>query len=178
MAYPMSPANYSRGKTEFVNLEGMFKWTRHTTPEIDLNGDKVWRTTFYPKPESMEKINALKAEGLKNTIRKDDDGYHLRFGRPVVKKSRAGKVMTFDAPEVVDMNNQPITELLGNGTTGILVLEVYAHGTPGGGSAKAARFAGIKVDNLVPFNAQVDYEKDSPQERMVRGMPDAPSQTW
>lgn len=167
-----------RRPTDFVYLEGMFKYTRHITPEVDLDGKANWNVTFYPKPASLETIQKWVSEGLKNKIKKDDDGYFIKFRRDVIKEFKGGRKRAFEPPEVIDANNQPVDVMVGNGSTGILKLETYIHPTPYGGTARAARFAGIKLETLVPFDARTDYVPDSPEERLVRGMPDKPTQSW
>lgn len=64
--------------TEYVFLQGKVKWVRAHQP----NEWQKWAMVLYPNAESLEKIRELQAEGLKNVIKKDEDGYHVSFSRP------------------------------------------------------------------------------------------------
>jgi len=163
------------GKTEYVYLQGKAKWARLTTPDPWGN----WKLTLYLTPDSYNKFIELKNEGVKNVVRKDEDGYHVILRRPTSKEIR-GKVQGFAPPEVINPDGTPLRDIMiGNGSDVTVKLEVYSHKTPGGGTAKASRLNSVRVDNLIPFELSRDFEEDGDQERMVRGLPQAPPQpTW
>jgi hypothetical protein len=142
----------ARPNTEFVYVQGKGKWIR--TKGINEWGK--WTATIYPIPADLEKIKKLQEQGLKNHLKKDEDGYFMSFSRPFEKEFRDKNGTTrkvgFTAVEVVDDKGLPFDGLIGNGSDVTLKLEVYQHGTPGGGKAKAARLLGIRIDNLVPFS--------------------------
>lgn len=159
--------------TEFKYFQGKAKWVRVNQPD---QWDK-WKITLYPDAESLEAIRELQAEGAKNVIKKDEDGYFTNFSRPTQKVIR-GKVIGFTAPTVILKNGDPIPPgtQVGNGSDVTIKVEVYSHGTPGGGKAKAARLESIRVDNLVPFTADNSF---NPQEKeQVAGLTDQPEQLF
>jgi len=60
---------------------------------------------------------------------------------------------------------------------GTVKLEIYSHPTPSGTKAKAARWAGLKIDNLVPFNKDTDFP-DPAQKEQAEGLDEQPQQIW
>ena len=155
--------------TEYVFIQGKISWLKNTVP--DEWGK--WKVTIHPNAESLEKIRELQTEGIKNVLKKDDDGYYTTFSRPTQKMIK-GKVIGFAPPEVLQADGKtPLTGILvGNGSDGTVKLEVYSHGTPGGGKAKAARLLSIKVDNLIPFEMNRDFNPN--QKEAVAGLKEVP----
>jgi hypothetical protein len=150
------------------------KWTRTR----GLNDWGKWSTTIYPDKQSLEIVRGLQAEGLKNVLKKDDDGYFVSFSRPYEKEFKDKKTgiirkMQFTPVQVIMKDGTPFDELIGEGTDAVIKLEVYSHGTPGGGKAKAARLMSIRIDNLVPYSRK-DYDED--QEKAVKGLEKQPTQ--
>jgi hypothetical protein len=144
-------------KVEEIYIKGKLKW--FSANRLDKFGK--WSTIVYPDTESLEKIRELQAEGVKNTIKKDEDGYFVRFTRPpTIDKFIHGigkQKVALEAPKVVGKDGIPIEELIGNGSDGTLKIEVYEHGTPPApgsskpGKAKAVRWMAARIDNLVPY---------------------------
>lgn len=150
-------------KTEKITLQGKTKW--HSITKINDYGK--WTQAFYPNAVALETLRELQAEGVKNQIKKDDDGYYTYLSRPTSKemkdKNGVKKLVRFDPPRVVDKDGQPMDNTpVGNGSDVTVLLEVYTHGTPNGGKAKAIRWEATRIDNLVP------YERDSfPEEEQA-----------
>jgi len=142
--------------TEKVFIKGKLSWVKVKAP----NDWGKWTVTVHPDQASLEIIRDLQAEGLKNVLKKDDEGYYVAFSRPTQKLIK-GKVIGMAPPVVVDDKGEPLDKNIGNGSDGIVKLEVYAHGTPGGGRAKAARLESIKVMNLVPYEPERDMNEDA-----------------
>lgn len=151
--------------TEFVFITGKLSWVKTHTP--DEWGK--WKVTVHPTVESLEKIRELQGEGIKNVLKKDDDGYKCTFSRPTQRMVK-GKVIGLTPPEVLQADGKtPLTGVhVGNGSDGTVKLEVYQHNTPGGGKAKAARLLSIKVDNLIPFEMKRDFTEG--QQELVSGL--------
>jgi hypothetical protein len=134
--------------TENVYVKGTAKWCIMHAP--DSWG--YYKMTLYPDSPSLERIRELQSAGLKNVLKKDEDGYNVTFRRPQNKMMR-GKLVAFTPPEVLGPDGKtPLSALVGNGSEVTVKLEVYPHSTPGGGKAVAARLAAVKVDNLVPYD--------------------------
>lgn len=155
-------ANFA--KTIHTSVKGKCKWAHVTR----FNRFDAWSIELWPIPEDLERIREWQAQGLKNVMRKDEDGYNIRFKRDPVKKItlRTGEVknLTFSTPSVAMADGSPLPQgvSIGNGSDVTVLLEVYSHRTPGGGSAVACRLEGVRVDNLVPFNPETDY---TPEEK-------------
>lgn len=162
-------------KTDYVFIQGKTKWFRATTP--NKFGD--WSHDLYPNPESLDKIKALKEgpAGIKNVIKKDDDGYYLSFKRPTSKMIR-GKLVGFAPPEVLDQANKPLRDVLvGNGSDVTTKLEVYHYKTPIGGEGSAARWLSSRIDNLIPFLPQKDSFTETEQ-KAINGLEEQPEQLF
>lgn len=136
-------------RSEEVRIKGKVSWVKAITPDPTYN---KWSVQVHPDQASLDKIRDLQAEGLKNVLKKDEDGYYVSFSRPASKMIN-GKVQGFAPPVVKDANGRDLPgTIVGNGSDGEIILEVYQHKTPSGGKAKAARWKGLDVTNLIPYN--------------------------
>lgn len=136
----------------FIQLEGELTWTRVVNPE-EFEGKQSWSTCITLDPAGVNTVMELKAEGVKNVLKKNDKNqWYVKFSRPVEVK-KAGKVVkVLSAPVVTDAEGNIIDGLtIGNGTKGIVTLDVYEHPVKGGTKAKAARLESIKVTELVKY---------------------------
>ena len=141
--------NKHKYTTEEVYFKGKAKWAnRLYVPDIEY---KKWSLVLYPDAEALEIIRDLQAQGVKNTLKKDDDGYYITLGRPTEKVMR-GKVVAFTPPLVLDTEGNQTTSPIGNGSDVKVKMEVYSHGTPTGGKAKAMRLQGVQILNLIPYD--------------------------
>jgi hypothetical protein len=163
-------------KTEFVFVQGKGSWVKTIAP----NKYGKWSVQLHPNEASLEIIKKLKEEGIKNELKKDEDGYYMTFSRPVNKEIR-GKLTGFQPPRLLDGakklpdgTHPPLDERVGNGSDVTLKLEVYKHKTPSGGEAKAARLLSIRVDNLVPYTIARDFDEDDT--RAIKGLDEQPAQ--
>lgn len=164
-------SSFTRGKgSEDVYVKGKVSWVKAVTPN---DWDK-WTVTLHPDAESLEVIRELQADGIKNRMKKDDDGYFIQFSRPTTIELRKGVKTGVTPPEVVDSNGAPLEGVaIGNGSDATVKLEVYSHPTPGGGRAKAARWAALRIDNLIPFNRDTDYP-DQDRKEVSEGLREQP----
>lgn len=161
--------------TTNVYIKGKLSWVRPDRPDPWGN----FKATIHPDSESLEKIRELCNQGLKNQIKKDEDGYFVTFRRPSQKLIK-GKVQAFTPVEILngmteklpDGSYPPLRDVaVGNGSDGIIKLQVYEHKTPSGGKAKAARLESIRIDNLIPFKKE-DFNPD--EARQVKGLDEQP----
>lgn len=159
--------------TEYVFLSGKGMWARTQRPDEWGN----WSIQLRPDNKSLEMVQNLQKQGVKNNIKKDDDGYFVTYRRPQQKMIR-GKVIGFTPVEVVDKDGEPIDVAIGNGSDVTIKLEVYQHGTPGGGKSKAARLLGVRVDNLIPFVKEKDIVDGREDQRydQIDGLAEQPEQ--
>jgi hypothetical protein len=143
---------------EFIYLKGKAKWARLQTPDPTYN---KYNIVLYPDTESLEKIRELQAGGIKNVVKKDDDGYNVNFSRPASKLMK-GKVVGFTPPEVRNADNTPFDGRIGNGSDVTLKIEVYGGKAPTGQSYMAARLEAIRIDNLIPYQPteQEDFQAE------------------
>lgn len=157
--------------SDYVYIKGKISWVKYITPDPTYN---KWSITVHPDEESMKIVQQLQMDkGIKNQFKKDEDGYYIQFSRPTDRKIK-GKIVGMTPPVVVDPEGKPIEGVaIGNGSDGTVKLEIYQHPTPSGGKAHAARWAGLRVDNLIPFNKETDYPTDE-QKEQAAGLDEQP----
>jgi hypothetical protein len=163
-------ANYS--KTEYIFIQGKVKWFRHKVP----NKWNKWSVQIHPNDKGLDLIRELQAEGVKNQLKKDPDGYYTSFARPVTKETSTGKILSFKPVEVFDIDGNPFDGNVGNDSDATLKLEVYTHATPGGGKAKAVRWVSARIDNLVPFEKDRDLNEE--EKAAAEGLDKQPEQLF
>lgn len=163
MAYNKSEIHYIQGKAAWFRAKVPNKWNK-------------WSTQLHPNPAGLELIRDLQAQGLKNQLKKDDDGYFLNVSRPVTKETSTGKILSFEPVKVFDKDGAPFDGNIGNGSDVTIKVEVYEHSTPGGGKAKAMRWVSARIDNLVPFNADTDLNDFEKKDQ--EGLKDQPEQLF
>lgn len=160
--------------SDHVYIQGKVSWVKYVTPDPLYN---KWTIQIHPNQEGIEKIRELQTEGIKNQFKKDEDGYYINFSRPAERKIK-GKIIGMTPPVVLNSDGVPMDGVaIGNGSDGTLKLEIYSHPTPSGSKAKAARWAGLKIDNLVPFNKDTDFP-DPAQKEQAEGLDEQPQQIW
>ena len=159
-------------KTEYIYIQGKVSWLKARM----TNQWNKYSVQIHPNPEGLEKIRELQGEGLKNMLKKDEDGYFVTFSRPVSKEFKSGKIITYSPPEVFDKDGNPFDGPVGNGSDATLKLEVFQHDTPGGGRAKAARWVSARIDNLVPYEPDRDLTED--QKELRAGLKEQPEQLF
>ena len=157
-------------------ISGKASWCKTKSPET-FGNDSFWSATIHPDAKGLEFARELASKGMKNHIKKDDDGWFIKFKRPTERKLRNRSKMQMLPPEVIDQDNKPFDGLIGNGSDCTFKLEVYDHNTPTGAKAKAARLAAIKIHTLVPYDVPSTTEK---QQRLVEGLQEqeAPKDAW
>lgn len=156
--------------TDFVYVKGKASWPRLMIPDPMYN---KWSIRLHPDKDSLEIIRNLQAEGIKNVIKKDDDGYYVQLSRPTHRKGRPGTAdIPLAPPQVVDADGNMYDGRIGNGSDVTLKLEVYSHKTPGGGKAKAARLASVRIDNLAPYDPARDLGDE--ERNQIRGLDEQP----
>lgn len=161
-------ANYS--KTETYYIQGKVTWFRAKVP----NKWNKWSVQIHPNNEGLETIRELQARGMKNQLKKDDNGYYTNFSRPVTKETSTGRILSFEPVQVFDADGKPFSGDVGNDSDVTLKIEVYQHATPGGGKAIAARWVSARIDNLVPFDAKRDLNES--EKASASGLAEQPLQ--
>lgn len=141
--------------SERMLLKGKFSWVKHIRPDTAFEPHK-WTVTIHPDEESLEKIKGLKKEGLQNHLKMDDDGQYMQFSRKT-EQTRKGRKEGLKPPDVRDGKGIPVETPIGNGSDGVIELDVYRHktGVPNQ-FKKAARWEKMRVDNLIEYNPEKD----------------------
>lgn len=143
-----------------IFIRGKSKWSRTIVP--DPTYDK-WSITLYPVSTDMPKIDDLLRKGIRNKLKKDDDGHYMTFSRPLKLKLRTGQEKPLDPPVVIDKDGNPFSEPIGDGSDVEVKLETYGGPGPGGkGTYYAARLLGVKVLKHVEYVRNEPGEEEKP----------------
>lgn len=163
-------------KTDFIKVTGKVRWFFPST----ANEHGKWSHSMYLDEPSLAVVRNLQGEGIKNVIKKDDDGWYCAFSRPTQLRTKRGIAIPLAPPEVLDENGHPMDPriLVGKGSSITTKLEVYEHGTPGGGRAKAARWAATRIDSLVEYKPDRDLALTPIHEKQTRGLRPDPKEDW
>ncbi len=139
--------------TTEVYFKGKAKWAHTSKPDKFGN----YSVVLYPDDESLTKIRELKdgKPPILNVVKKDEDGYNVKFSCPQ-NKTINGRVQVFSVL-VMDVNKNPVTALLGNGSDITIKCDLYTYRR---GEGKAIRLKAIRVDNLVPYEPDRDFTED------------------
>ena len=163
--------------TEFVYIKGKTKWFKHVTPDVFVGPDgkkkESWKHTIWPDEESLDAIRKLQAQGLKNVLKIDDDGYYITFSRPTKLSRKTGDIQLDPPLVLLNDGKTQYGDMVGNGSDVTTKLEVYQHGIPGSTKkAKAARWLSTRIDNLVPYAPNFDPESDlsRAEQRAAKGL--------
>jgi hypothetical protein len=159
--------SFQNKNSEYIFVKGKVSWVRYITPDLQFN---KWSVRLHPDEESLKILQTLQMDkAIKNQFKKDEDGYYMQFSRPTERKIK-GKTIAMTPPVVLDKDGQPMQDTaIGNGSDGIVKLEIYQHPTPTGGKAYAARWDSLRIDNLIPFNKDTDFP-DPAMRDQVEGM--------
>lgn len=123
-----------------AKLKGITQWCQVHKPGSKYGNFSLKLNMI---PESQAEFKGL---GLKNKPNVDDDGkLWYTFRAPAEKFGKPYK------PYVVDKENKPITDLIGNGSAIEVELEVYEWKNEEFGSGKGSRIVGVTVHNLIPY---------------------------
>lgn len=141
---------FTKGQnSEDVKLKGKVSWVRGVQP----NKFDRWSLNLHPDTASLERIRELQAEGVKNVIKKDEDGYYLQISRPTTVEMRKGYKQPVTPPIIRGKDGASMEGVaIGNGSDAIVTVEVYSHPVPNTDKrAKAMRWLELDVVDLIPF---------------------------
>jgi len=153
----------NNNSTQLVDVHGKVKYIHAGS----LNKYGKWSITLIPDSKSLDYLRDLQSDGLKNVMKKDEDNqYYMAFSREP-KKVINGRVVMYDPPKCVDKDNKPLDpDTIGWGSDVTVRLEVYSHKVPNTQKrAKAARFEGVKVLNLIVYENGNRPEWDENKEK-------------
>jgi hypothetical protein len=157
---------------QLIEVQGKVKFIH----AVNFNKYDKWSITLYPTPASLEVIRDLQSQGIKNVMKKDDDGYFIQFSREPTKLIR-GKVVAFAAPKIFDSNGEIMDgSKVGRNSDVTVRLEVYTHGTPNGGKSKASRWDSLRVDNLIRW--EIDKDMESTEAAAAHSLMNSPKPIW
>ncbi len=158
MAAPVKvPGKAPNTKEVPVYFKGLLKWVKHIQPDFKFENDGKWSMVIYLEGEELEKFRELQADnGLKNQLKRDEDGWYITLGRKCSFEIRGRKVGR-EPPrvfQVIEGKEVPVTEMVGNGSTGVAKCVMWgSKNFPG----KNLRWEALRVDELVPYTS-VMYE--------------------
>jgi hypothetical protein len=161
---------------KFEFLQGKCMWARLNDPDVEYN---TWSVRLYLTPDSYNKVMKLKegtagVDGILNEVKKDDEGYFITLRRPLTKEW-GGKRQQLTPPILVDKDNQPFIDYIGNGSDITAKVTVYEYTKPfKKGKGTAIRLEAVKVDNLVPYKKE---QMSSFAQEAVKGLSEVKPQS-
>lgn len=157
---------------EEVYVKGKVKWCKHLSPDFQFDAAGKWSVVMYVDGAELEKVREYQAQGIKNTLKKDDDGWFITLSRKCSYEVR-GKHVGRTPPEVFRMDGEhkiPIDVRVGNGSDGIAKCILWSSPNfPG----KNLRWEALRIDNLVEYE---DLKKDYPE--LVKLAEQKPEALW
>lgn len=133
----------------------------HYNSLVQLDKFGKWSLKLYLNTPSVEAFRELQATtGILNRLSKDDEGYYANFSRPPKKTYGQGsraKEIVFAPPIVLERDDRtPFRGNIGYGSDITITCEIFPYNIPasGGKKGKALRLTTVRVDNLVPYDAQ------------------------
>lgn len=128
--------------TQVFYFLGKTKWTKVYPGQEDQKYGH-FGMDFYP-----DDLEAFQKTGVQLQERTDDDGVFFKLRRTPTKLIK-GKLADFGAPTVLDSNNQPFNQPIGNGSTVTVKLSVYD--TVKG---KGHRLDSVRVEDWVEYKKE------------------------
>lgn len=142
--YDLSP------NSELVKFKGKVTWAQVINPNKFGN----WSLNLYPDPDSLERLRELM---LKNTWKKDDDGYYLQLSRQTVIEFAKGVETTVTPPKLFDRDGSTLSERIGDGSDVEITCELRKYKIPNSDRfGNAIRLYSVTVENLVPSQYKDD----------------------
>lgn len=140
---------YDKGKdTQLVKFKGRATWVQ----VVDLNRFGNWSIQLYPDNDSLERLRELM---LKNTFKKDDDGYNIQISRPAQIEFTKGVFTPVTPPKTRMADGSPLTERIGDGSDVEVTCELRKYKIPNSERwGNSIRLYGITVETLVPSQYQ------------------------
>jgi hypothetical protein len=163
-------------KVEYITIRGKCKWCKNDIADTKFKREGVWSVDIYPIAEDLHIFEELTKHGIRNVVKTDEDGQHMRFYRETQKEFR-GKVTALQPPTVEDKDGKPLprSTRIGNGSDVTITLQLRKwEGRWGNGAA--VRWMALRIDNLAEFNR--DAYPDKEQRKAVAIMDKTPVQTW
>lgn len=162
-----------RRPEEEVFLKGIIKWCKHLRPDMTFDPGK-WSVDMYIEGLELEKVREWQAEGIKNKVKKDNDGWFITLSRKCSFKSKGGKIVGLEPPFVFRLEGEqkvPIVTLVGNGSVGVAKCALWSFNPSPLISGKALRWEALRVDEFKEYTVKDDWntEKD-PDQRQIRGI--------
>lgn len=118
--------------TEYT-FEGMLKWAQVQRPDKKYND---YRLQFYPADADTRK--AVKATGTMCKVKEDDDGFYYTFRSEI-------------QPTVTDMSGNPVTVLIGNGSTAQVTVTVEKFVSKQHGDVARTKLVSVVLKSLIPY---------------------------
>lgn len=165
-----------RKKTRYIFLSGKGKYVMFGQPNKWGKHDMV----LYPNAESLEIIRDLQAEGLRNTLKKDEDGYYISLSRRHQQEIR-GKIVFFGPPLLLEADGKSLLGekvRVGHGSDVTAKIEVYSYITDPVAKTYgvAARLESIRIDNLIPY--VVERDGTETEQKQIKDFDKQPEQLF
>jgi hypothetical protein len=118
---------------QVYEFSGTLKWPFIVNPSPKYNN---YSTRFYPRDDATRR--AVKATGVRNNTKEDDDGFYYQF-------------RSDEKPMVVMEDGTPVTDLVGDGTEARIQLTVEDFVSAKYGRLFRGKLTGVIITKLVKY---------------------------
>ena len=115
------------------HFDGTLQFAQLQRPDKKYND---YRLKFYPKDAATRK--AIKETGTQCNVHEDDDGFYFQFKNEI-------------RPNVTDAEGNPVTALVGNGSTATMRIMVEKFTSAKYGDIARTKLTGVVITNLIPY---------------------------
>jgi hypothetical protein len=136
-----------KGELRYANLPPRPAQKKYEPKPEEINDTSYSVLVECPK-EKFKELQKAGIPALTKLVEDEETGKTFLRIRATKTKKIGDKLMEFKDPDVVNKYDQPITESIGNGSTGIVIAEL---GPIKGRKGKALRLVGVQVLNLIPY---------------------------
>lgn len=147
-----------RGKKTIEVLFGKIRWGKLFQPSVY----NKYSLELNPDEESLSKCLEWKKMGIRNVIKKDDEGYWITLSRNATYKIGIQEKIN-NPPTVLNSEGHPWPKdvAIGNGSDVAVQVAVRTYKVPGtiDSHGTAIRLEGVKVLNLVEFDPNAVFTR-------------------
>lgn len=165
------------GKTEYLFLVGKGRWCKFFAP----SQYGKFSVEFAPDEASLSTLMELKKEGIRNVIKRDDEGvYRLNISRNSIIRTKGGADMANSPPVVIDKDGNPWNKDKGIGNDSDMTIKVAVrrYKVPmTGKEGVAIGLESVRIDNLIDFNPNTDWP-ESNAKKQISGLAEQPKPPW
>lgn len=148
---------YFKGKARWAKVTGEPKSETFTYKGKTITKPAQWSLDLFMDEPSLKAFKNSDSQ-LKVRTDKETEMDFVSFHRPLTIKVKDEDIK-LNPPEVLNSENEPITDLIGNGSE--VTIKVSMFNTRMG---TGTRLEAVRVENLIPYESKTQVSEDTPIE--------------